>query len=312
MLTVMLGLGLLCAFLSVVLFVSGPSGGGARQREASAPLREVPEGAPAVVKVFFPLINALSGPAKAIRWPSYRDRASVAIARSGWGDSFTVNHLFALKILSALVLPLTAALLFAPVRNPAIFLLAAVGAFFAPDQMLSSSRKARERQIVRTLPGAVDVLSLSVEAGLEFLIALERLVKRGLSGPLRDELTAVLNDIRLGTTRSEALRAMATRLEIPQVGSFVSTLDTGGPARRLNRRSPEITGRFPADRAVPAGGEGGRAGDAEDHLPDAAVHLPGGVAGGDRTNRPEVHLLGFLRLIRAHPPPDRRDARGRP
>jgi len=71
---------------------------------------------------------------------------------------------------------------------------------------------------------SVDVLSLSVEAGLEFLIALERLVKRGLSGPLRDELTAVLNDIRLGTTRSEALRAMATRLEIPQVGSFVSTL----------------------------------------------------------------------------------------
>ena len=224
MLTVMLGLGLLCAFLSVVLLVSGPSGGSVRQREASAPAGEVPEGSPAVVKVFFPLISALSGPAKAIRWPSYRDRAAVAIARSGWGDSFTVNHLLALKILSALVLPLTAALLFAPVRNPAVFLLAAVGAFFVPDMMLSSSRKARERQIVRSLPGAVDVLSLSVEAGLEFLIALERLVKRGLSGPLRDELTAVLNDIRLGTTRSEALRAMATRLEIPQVGSFVSTL----------------------------------------------------------------------------------------
>ena len=224
MLTVMLGLGLLCVFLSVVLFVAGPSGGGARQREASAPPSEVPEGAPAVVKVFFPLITAVSRLAKAIRWPSYRDRAAVAIARSGWGDSFTVNHLLALKILSALVLPLLAALLFAPVRNPAIFLLAAVGAFFAPDQLVSSSRKARERQIVRSLPGAVDVLSLSVEAGLEFLIALERLVKRGLSGPLRDELTAVLNDIRLGTTRSEALRAMATRLEIPQVGSFVSTL----------------------------------------------------------------------------------------
>ena len=224
MLTVMLGLGLLCVFLSVVLLVSGPSGGSARQREASAPPGEVPEGSPAVVKVFFPLISALSRPAKAIRWPSYRDRAEVAIARSGWGDSFTVNHLLALKILSALVLPLTAALLFAPVRNPAVFLLAAGGAFFVPDMMLGSSRKARERQIIRSLPGAVDVLSLSVEAGLEFLIALERLVKRGLSGPLRDELTAVLNDIRLGTTRSEALRAMSTRLEIPQLSSFVSTL----------------------------------------------------------------------------------------
>ena len=62
MLTVMLGLGLLCAFLSVVLFVGGPSGGGARQREASAPRGEVPEGAPAVVKVFFPLITAFVPP----------------------------------------------------------------------------------------------------------------------------------------------------------------------------------------------------------------------------------------------------------
>ena len=223
MLTVMLGLGLLCAFLSVVLLVSGPSSA-TRQREGARPPGEVPEGAPAVVKVFFPLISALARPAKAIRWPSYRQRATVSIARSGWGDSFTINHLLALKVLSAIVLPLVGALLFAPVRNPAIFLLAAAGSFFAPDQMLSSSRKARERQIIRSLPGAVDVLSLSVEAGLEFLIALERLVKRGLSGPLRDELTAVLNDIRLGTTRSEALRAMSARLEIPQLSSFVSVL----------------------------------------------------------------------------------------
>jgi tight adherence protein C len=105
-----------------------------------------------------------------------------------------------------------------------VFLMAVVGAFVLPDVLLSNSRKKREAQIVRALPGAVDILSLSVEAGLEFLIALERLVKRGLSGPLRDELTAVLNDIRLGTTRSEALRAMSARLEIPQLSSFVSVL----------------------------------------------------------------------------------------
>jgi len=176
------------------------------------------------VKVFFPLIAAFAGPAKAVKWPSYRERSAVAIARSGWGDTFTMNHLIGMKILMAIVVPLGSAILFAPVRNPAIFLLVAALGFLIPDAMLSSSRKAREQAIIRSLPSAVDVLSLSVEAGLEFLIALERLVKRGLSGPLRDELTAVLNDIRLGTTRSEALRAMATRLEIPQLSAFVSTL----------------------------------------------------------------------------------------
>lgn len=223
MLTVMFVLGLLCAFASVWLLV-GSTGGGPRQRDGAAPRGEVPEGAPASVKVFFPLISAFAAVAKSIKWPSYRERAVISIARSGWGDPFTTNHLIGLKILMAIALPIVGAVLFAPVRNPAIFILAGVLAFFVPDLMLNSSRKAREAQIVRSLPGAVDVLSLSVEAGLEFLIALERLVKRGLSGPLRDELTAVLNDIRLGTTRSEALRAMAARLEIPQLSSFVSTL----------------------------------------------------------------------------------------
>jgi tight adherence protein C len=214
---------LVCLFLAVFLFVTSMGSGG-RRREGATAVREVPQGAPAVVKVFFPIISAFSMLAAGISWPSYRQRAAVDIARSGWGDGFTVNHLFALKALFALFIPLFLALLFALFRNPAFFLVAALVAFYLPDRMLRSSRQAREREIVRTLPGAVDVLSLSVEAGLEFLIALERLVKRGMAGPLRDELTAVLNDIRLGTTRSDALRGMAARLEIPQVSSFVSTL----------------------------------------------------------------------------------------
>lgn len=222
MLTVMLVVGLACLFASVVLLFSGPTA--PKSRDAAAPVSEVPQGAPAFVKVFFPVIAAFAGPAKAIGWPAYRERASREIARAGWGEGFTVDHLLATKFLSALFIPLFGALLFAIVRNPAVFLMFAALAFFLPDRMLAGSRAARERQILRSLPGAVDVLSLSVEAGLEFLIALERLVKRGLSGPLRDELTAVLNDIRLGTTRSDALRAMATRLEIPQLSSFVSTL----------------------------------------------------------------------------------------
>lgn len=214
---------LVCLFLAVFLFLTSIGSGG-RRRDGVAAVREVPQGAPAVVKVFFPIISALASLMGAISWPTYRRRAAIDIARSGWGDGFTVNHLLALKVLFALFIPLFLSLLFALFRNPAFFVIAAVVAFFLPDRMLRSSRQARERLIVRTLPGAVDVLSLSVEAGLEFLIALERLVKRGIEGPLRDELTAVLNDIRLGTTRSDALRGMAARLEIPQVSSFVSTL----------------------------------------------------------------------------------------
>ena len=99
-----------------------------------------------------------------------------------------------------------------------------LGCFFLPDRFVSDLRKTRERQILRALPGAVDVLSLSVEAGLEFLTAMQRLVERGGTGPLRDELTTVLNDIRIGQSRAEALKAFAQRVEIAEVSSFVSVM----------------------------------------------------------------------------------------
>ncbi|HTU99276.1 MAG TPA: type II secretion system F family protein [Luteitalea sp.] len=224
MLQIMLILGLLSGLAAFVVLFGTSSGTRARRSgDHDAPV-EVPPGAPAFVKVFFPVIRVFSRLMSGISWPTYRSRAAVAINRSGWGESFTVDHLLAVKVLTAMTLPLFGALLFPIFRNPAFFVLGAIAAFYLPDRMLAGSRGVRERAIVRALPGAVDVLSLSVEAGLEFLIALERLVKRGLSGPLRDELTTVLNDIRLGTSRSNALRAMATRLEIQQVSSFVSTL----------------------------------------------------------------------------------------
>jgi tight adherence protein C len=175
-------------------------------------------------KVLFPLLDALSPLFKKIGWSSYRARAARELQRAAMGEIVTVDHLLAMKLLTAIVIPLLAMVFFPVLANPMLFLLTAIGAFFIPDKMVSGARKARERQIVRTLPGAVDVLSLSVEAGLEFLIALQRLVERGTAGPLRDELSTVLNDTRLGKSRTEALKAFASRVEVPEVSSFVSVL----------------------------------------------------------------------------------------
>ena len=90
MLSLMLLGALVCLFLAVFLFVTSMGSGG-RRRDGTAAVREVPQGAPAVVKVFFPIISAFSTLAAGISWPSYRQRAAVDIARSGWGDGFTVD-----------------------------------------------------------------------------------------------------------------------------------------------------------------------------------------------------------------------------
>jgi tight adherence protein C len=120
--------------------------------------------------------------------------------------------------------PLIASRLFQVLSNPALFLLVGIGGFFLPDRLVADLRRAREREIVRALPGAVDVLSLSVEAGLEFMMAIQRYVERGAAGALRDELATILNDVRLGMSRSDALKAFSSRVEIPEVSSFVAVL----------------------------------------------------------------------------------------
>jgi tight adherence protein C len=82
----------------------------------------------------------------------------------------------------------------------------------------------RQKAIVRALPFSVDLLTLVVEAGLDFSQGIQRVVDRGPEGPLRDELSLMLREIRLGTTRSEALRSLADRCVVPEISAFSSVL----------------------------------------------------------------------------------------
>ncbi|MBI2835245.1 MAG: type II secretion system F family protein [Acidobacteria bacterium] len=174
-------------------------------------------------RMLFPLLQALAPLTKRIGWQTYRATAATALQRAGL-EGVSVDHLLAMKAITAVLTPIVASMIFSIFRNPLLFIVAGIGGFYVPDRLVGDLRKARERAIVRALPGAVDVLSLSVEAGLEFLAAIQRLVERGAIGPLRDELATILNDIRLGTSRAEALKGFGQRVEISEVSSFVSVL----------------------------------------------------------------------------------------
>jgi len=175
-------------------------------------------------RVLFPLLAAMVPAVRPIPLRAWRMRAASALQRAGFSEGVTVDHQLALKVLTAIFVPLIASRLFQVLSNPALFLLVGIGGFFLPDRFVADLRRAREREIVRALPGAVDVLSLSVEAGLEFMMAIQRYVERGAAGALRDELATILNDVRLGMSRSDALKAFSSRVEIPEVSSFVAVL----------------------------------------------------------------------------------------
>jgi len=223
--TILLPIALLLLFVAVVLLAFSllPGGRGTAVRGMAFRHAEL-ERLPGYLRWIAPLLEGLSPLVKRIPWASYRAHATTQLQRAGIAEAITVDQLLVFKILCAIVLPLLGAQILQLLRNPGVYLIAVFAAFYLPDKIVTSLRQKREKQIVRAMPGAVDVLSLSVEAGLEFLLALQRQVERGLPGALRDELATILNDIRLGKSRAEALKAFATRVEMPEISSFVSVL----------------------------------------------------------------------------------------
>ncbi|GAA3812970.1 type II secretion system F family protein [Nocardioides panacisoli] len=153
-----------------------------------------------------------------------RRRLDLAGNPHGW----TVDRVVSLKVAAAVVLPLVgvayASLIGASFRT--ILLIGAAGlviGFFAPDIYLYNTASKRAEEIKKTLADAVDLLTISVEAGLGFDAAVQQ-VARNTTGPLAEEFTRVLKEMQLGKGRSEALRSMAERTTVEELHAFTSAM----------------------------------------------------------------------------------------
>jgi tight adherence protein C len=96
-------------------------------------------------------------------------------------------------------------------------------ASFVPDFLLDSRAGARQKQIARDLPDALDLLSITVEAGLGLEQALDVVTQR-LSGPLGDELRRMLAEIELGVDRRHALDLLRRRTDVRELSAFIVAL----------------------------------------------------------------------------------------
>ncbi|MCR4401995.1 MAG: type II secretion system F family protein [Firmicutes bacterium] len=102
------------------------------------------------------------------------------------------------------------------------FVLAALG-WLVPEMMLQSKKRDREKQIRRSLPDVLDLLTVSVEAGLGFDAALAKVVERK-KGPLAEEFAFLLQEIRMGKPRRDALRELSERVKIDDITSFIASV----------------------------------------------------------------------------------------
>ncbi|TML53721.1 MAG: type II secretion system F family protein [Actinobacteria bacterium] len=102
------------------------------------------------------------------------------------------------------------------------FMLAGVG-FIVPDLALSAKARARRDQIRAELPDALDLMAVSVEAGMGFDGALSKLTEH-MSGPLTDEFALTLSEIRIGESRQDALKKLSDRTDTPELSAFVRSI----------------------------------------------------------------------------------------
>ena len=106
-------------------------------------------------------------------------------------------------------------------------ILLGIVASFVPDFWLDSKARNRQAEIARDLPEALDLLALTVEAGLGLEQGLELLVDN-LSGPLQEEINRLLRETGLGVSRRDALKGMRERTDVPDLSSLVVALIQAG------------------------------------------------------------------------------------
>ncbi|MCB9746310.1 MAG: type II secretion system F family protein [Alphaproteobacteria bacterium] len=110
---------------------------------------------------------------------------------------------------------------FAPI--PIQVVVVAAGSFF-PDAWITGQVSDRQSSIRRELPYVMDLLTLSVEAGLDFVAGISKVCEKAHAGPLVDELAFFLTEMRMGASRQQALRNLADRVDMPEVRSFSAML----------------------------------------------------------------------------------------
>ena len=197
--------------------------------------RKTARSLPLVFRMLLPFVPNLSRFVARPGFASARQAADEMIVASGLEGLLTGAEFVALKFLTpitcgaawtAFVLVL-GALLPDSIISENIILLASFGfllAYAYPLMWLRGTLKRRHLDIMRALPFVLDLLTLSVEAGMDFMSALQRNCERRKLDPLNEELIRMTREIQVGTPRRVALRNMAERVRQPDLKGVAHAL----------------------------------------------------------------------------------------
>jgi tight adherence protein C len=183
-----------------------------------------------IISLSRPLLHRLVIPMTAkFKLEEHKKNLKREINSAGLGQELNEDEYVALQFFLSIVLPgivLFLNILF-KLEYPLLVILGfGVLGFFFPLFYVRGYKQERRSQVLVDLPFVIDLLSLSTEAGLDFIAAIQRVTDKMSGGALAEELTQALRDLKLGSSRAEALNAMAWRMNMPEVSSFIAVLTT--------------------------------------------------------------------------------------
>src|SRR5215213_5185869 len=186
---------------------------------------------PLVERTLKPIVNRLSGTVSRMTSQSFSVTTEKRLALAGNPGDLRVADWLGIKAVGALVGAGLFFLLFAivgfmnlpPILRIVMIPIGLMFGFTIPEFWLGGRVKKRQKAILLMIPDALDLLTISVRAGLGFDGALGKVVEK-LKGPLTEEFRRALAEIRVGKPRRDALRDIIPRTEVPALTNFIGAI----------------------------------------------------------------------------------------
>jgi tight adherence protein C len=180
-----------------------------------------------LLHIIMPLLAILAPLNARLRLKKYRSSLIIKFRKAGGVQNITVDLFLAAKELSAVTGIIFYLILYKmPTSGLALAVMLSIASlgWFIPNLILNGHIKDREKKIIRELPYILDLLTVSVEAGLDFMQAVERVVNILKKGVLVQELGIMHKGLQMGDSRKAVLRQLAYRTEVTDVKAVVSAM----------------------------------------------------------------------------------------
>jgi len=177
------------------------------------------------VRLGAPVFERIVGLGRRFTPKDYVTKAAERLSYAGRSRPADLDRFLAIRVVTIALVPVTFFLCFfvLPLNGRmtwAVFGFVAMVLVLGPDAQLNREIEERKYAIQMKLPDVLDLLTISVEAGLGFEQALDRTVA-SVPGPLSDEFARMIGEVRAGSSRADAMRALEQRAGVPEVKSFV-------------------------------------------------------------------------------------------